>query len=46
MKITTTNAIPERTNIPRHIAIIMDGSGRWAKKRFMPRIMGHKKGVE
>ena len=46
MKITTTNAIPERTDIPRHIAIIMDGSGRWAKKRFMPRVMGHKKGVD
>lgn len=46
MKITTTNAIPERTNIPRHIAIIMDGNGRWAKKRFMPRIMGHKKGAD
>ncbi|MBR2251290.1 MAG: isoprenyl transferase [Neisseriaceae bacterium] len=46
MKITTTNAIPQRTNIPRHIGIIMDGNGRWAKKRFMPRIMGHKKGVD
>lgn len=32
--------------IPRHIAIIMDGNGRWAKSRFMPRIFGHKKGVE
>lgn len=31
---------------PRHIAIIMDGNGRWAKKRFMPRIMGHRAGVK
>ena len=32
--------------VPKHIAIIMDGNGRWAKKRFMPRIYGHKVGVE
>jgi undecaprenyl diphosphate synthase len=31
---------------PRHVAIIMDGNGRWAKKRFLPRIAGHKSGVE
>ena len=31
---------------PKHIAIIMDGNGRWAKKRLMPRIAGHKKGLE
>lgn len=31
---------------PRHIAIIMDGNGRWAKKRFMPRVMGHRAGVK
>ncbi len=31
---------------PRHIAIIMDGNGRWAEKRFMPRTMGHKAGVK
>ena len=35
---------PER--IPRHVAIIMDGNGRWAKKRNLPRIMGHKAGSE
>jgi len=29
--------------VPQHIAIIMDGNGRWAKKRFMPRIAGHKR---
>lgn len=32
--------------VPRHVAIIMDGNGRWAKKRFLPRIAGHKQGVE
>lgn len=37
-------AAPHR--VPRHIAIIMDGNGRWAKKRFLPRVAGHKRGVE
>jgi len=32
--------------IPKHIAIIMDGNGRWAKKRFLPRTAGHREGVE
>ena len=32
--------------LPKHIAIIMDGNGRWAKRRHMPRIAGHKVGVE
>ena len=32
--------------IPRHVAIIMDGNGRWAKKRGMPRLFGHRAGVE
>lgn len=32
--------------LPRHVAIIMDGNGRWAKKRFLPRIAGHRQGVE
>lgn len=36
----------EFEKIPTHIGIIMDGNGRWAKKRFMPRIFGHKYGVE
>ncbi|MBB3032567.1 polyprenyl diphosphate synthase [Alteriqipengyuania lutimaris] len=31
---------------PRHVAIIMDGNGRWAKRRGLPRAMGHKRGVE
>jgi undecaprenyl diphosphate synthase len=33
-------------NLPAHVAVIMDGNGRWAKKRLMPRISGHKKGLE
>lgn len=32
--------------VPHHIAIVMDGNGRWAQKRFMPRLAGHKKGVD
>jgi len=32
--------------VPRHVAIVMDGNGRWAKRRFMPRGMGHKAGVD
>ena len=40
------NTIKSGTKIPRHIAIIMDGNGRWAKKRFMPRSFGHKSGME
>ncbi len=31
--------------LPRHVAVIMDGNGRWAKKRFLPRINGHRKGI-
>ncbi|NOU00808.1 MAG: isoprenyl transferase [Gallionella sp.] len=42
----STTTIPDVAAVPRHIAIIMDGNGRWAKKRFMPRVMGHKQGVE
>lgn len=37
---------PASTDVPRHIAIIMDGNGRWAKRRLMPRVAGHRKGVE
>jgi undecaprenyl diphosphate synthase len=43
---SSTTVIPEVGQVPRHIAIIMDGNGRWAKKRMMPRIAGHRKGVE
>jgi undecaprenyl diphosphate synthase len=34
------------SEIPRHIAVVMDGNGRWASKRFLPRIAGHRQGVE
>ena len=32
--------------VPRHVAIIMDGNNRWAKKRFLPGVAGHKAGVD
>ncbi len=32
--------------LPAHVAIIMDGNGRWAKRRFLPRVAGHKQGME
>ena len=39
-------AAQQQASIPCHVCIIMDGNGRWAKKRFMPRSYGHRKGVE
>lgn len=36
----------DRTKLPKHLAVIMDGNGRWAKQRGMPRTFGHKQGVE
>jgi undecaprenyl diphosphate synthase len=43
--VTDPLAIPA-TLVPRHVAIVMDGNGRWAKKRGMPRFFGHKRGVD
>lgn len=43
---SSTRSIPARRAVPRHLAIIMDGNGRWAKKRFLPRVVGHQQGVE
>jgi undecaprenyl diphosphate synthase len=43
---SSTAVVPEVGEVPRHVAIIMDGNGRWATKRFMPRVAGHVKGVE
>ncbi|WP_446452936.1 isoprenyl transferase [Tuanshanicoccus yangjingiae] len=40
------NMAQDKIAIPHHIGIIMDGNGRWAKKRLLPRIAGHKRGVE
>ena len=42
---SSTQTIPDVSDVPRHVAIIMDGNGRWAKQRFMPRVAGHKRGV-
>ena len=39
-------ALKKSGEIPAHIAIIMDGNGRWAKKRGLPRVAGHKRGVD
>lgn len=43
---SSTQTILAHTDVPRHIAVIMDGNGRWAKKRFLPRVMGHKRGLD
>ncbi len=43
---SSTSDIPQASEVPRHIAIIMDGNGRWAKQRMLPRAAGHKRGVE
>ncbi len=43
---SATQRVPEVVAVPKHIAVIMDGNGRWARKRFLPRIAGHKRGVE
>ena len=43
---SSTLAVPAVGAIPRHVAIIMDGNGRWATKCFMPRVAGHSEGLE
>jgi undecaprenyl diphosphate synthase len=43
---SSTATVPLVSMIPSHIAIIMDGNGRWATKRFLPRVTGHVKGVD
>lgn len=43
---SSTKDVPDAALMPRHVAIIMDGNGRWAKKRFLPRFAGHRRGVE
>jgi undecaprenyl diphosphate synthase len=43
---SSTLAVPQSTVIPRHVAIIMDGNGRWATSRRLPRVAGHARGVE
>lgn len=49
MDVTTTAPVhsdPEQTGVPRHVAIIMDGNGRWARQRGLPRLAGHRAGTE
>ena len=41
-----TAGLVDMAHLPRHIAIIMDGNGRWAKRRALPRTAGHKVGAE
>lgn len=43
---SSTRDIPAVSDVPSHIAIIMDGNGRWARKRFLPRVAGHSRGVD
>lgn len=43
---SSTRDLPCVAAVPGHVAVIMDGNGRWAKKRFLPRVAGHVKGVE
>ena len=43
---SSTQTIPEVRDVPRHVAIIMDGNGRWATSRMMPRVAGHAKGAD
>ena len=43
---SSTRQLPDVAAVPRHVAVIMDGNGRGAKKRFLPRVAGHVKGVE
>jgi len=43
---SSTLEIPAHGDVPRHVAIILDGNGRWAKQRHLPRFAGHKRGVE
>ncbi|WP_408010996.1 isoprenyl transferase [Pseudalkalibacillus sp. A8] len=45
-KETTENLELDLSRVPRHIAVIMDGNGRWAKKRGLPRIAGHREGMK
>jgi undecaprenyl diphosphate synthase len=44
--VSSTAEIPQPGEVPRHVAIIMDGNGRWAQRRRLPRIAGHRRGYE
>ncbi|GAB4350531.1 MAG: polyprenyl diphosphate synthase [Cyanophyceae cyanobacterium] len=48
-RLTVSRELPtdlERDRLPQHVAVIMDGNGRWAQKRGLPRVMGHRRGVD
>ncbi|VVE50802.1 UDP diphosphate synthase [Pandoraea horticolens] len=44
--LSSSLSVPESASIPRHVAIVMDGNGRWATSRKLPRVAGHKRGVD
>jgi undecaprenyl diphosphate synthase len=44
--VSSTREVPAHGDVPQHVAIIMDGNGRWAKRQHLPRIAGHRRGVE
>ncbi|WP_372658128.1 polyprenyl diphosphate synthase [Hydrogenophaga sp.] len=46
MTAKTFEDLPGAGRVPRHVAIVMDGNGRWAQKRHLPRVAGHKQGVD
>src|SRR4029079_6686781 len=46
MFVSSTIDIPDAGNVPRHVAVIMDGNGRWARRRRLPRVDGHRRGLE
>ena len=43
---SSTQEVPQHGDTPRHVAIIMDGNGRWARARMLPRIAGHRRGLD
>jgi len=43
---SSTIGVPDAPDVPRHVAMIMDGNGRWAKRRHLPRFAGHQRGLE
>ncbi|MGL5687706.1 MAG: undecaprenyl diphosphate synthase family protein, partial [Weissella cibaria] len=47
-KTVVTDQLPQldKTRIPNHVAVIMDGNGRWAKRQNLPRVAGHQRGME
>ena len=43
---SVASSTEQKPGVPRHVAVVMDGNGRWARKRYMPRFFGHKQGVD